>query len=118
MNVVHVTGTICETCDGVEQRGTDNVADLKTGMVIAVPKSRKFNKPLVVPRCGAEFLCKYGVGDSDILQFVPAVSDTDAGVVSDGQMMFKIGTDSLYGGGVNRCGVEWQTKAFHPNACN
>lgn len=118
MNVVYVTGAIYEACDGVEQPGTDNVADLKTGVVIAVPERRKFNKPLVISRCGAEFLRKYGVGNSDIFRFASAVGDTDASVVSEGQMVIKIGTDSLYRGRVNRCGVEWQSNALHPNACN
>ena len=92
MDVVHVARAICETSDGVEQRRTDDVADLNTGVVIAVSKRRQFNKPLVVPCCRAELLRKNGVRDANIPELVAAVGDADTDIVGLGQIVIKIST--------------------------
>ena len=47
MDVVHVTRAIGEAGDGVEQRGTDEVTDLETGVVLAMPEGRQLDEALV-----------------------------------------------------------------------
>ena len=118
MDVVHVTRTICKAGDGVEQRGTDKVTDLKPGVVFAMPEGRQLNEVLVALLCRTELLRKDGVGNGDIFEFVSAVGDANAGIVGLSQIVFEIGTDSLYRGRIYRSGMEWQAKALHPDACN
>ena len=118
VDVVDATRAIGMASDGVEQRGTDNVADLETDMVFAVPEGRQLNEALVALRCRAELLRENGVGNADILGFVSAVSDADAGTIGLGQIMFEIGTDSLYRRRVHRRRFEWQSNALYPDTCN
>ena len=75
MDVVHVARTIGEAGDGVEQRGTDEVTDLKTGVVFAMAEGRQFSEALVASLGRTEFLRKDRVGNADILELVAAVSD-------------------------------------------
>ena len=118
MDVVHVTRTIRKAGYGVEQRGTDKVTDLKPGVVFAMSEGRQLNEVLVALHCRTELLRKNGVGNGDIFEFVSAVGDAYAGIVGLGQIVFEVGTDSLYRGRVHRSGMEWQAKALHPDACN
>ena len=118
MDVVHMTRTIRKAGDLVEQRGTDKVTDLKTGVVFAMPEGRQLNEALVALHCRTELLRKDGVGNGDILEFVSAVGNAYAGIVGLGEIMFEIGTDSLYRGRVHRSGMEWRANALHPDASN
>ena len=111
MDVVHMTRTIRKAGDGVEQRGTDKVTDLKPGVIFAMPEGRQLNEVLVALLCRTELSRKDGVGNGDILEFVSAVSYAYAGIVVLGQNILEIGTDPLYLGRVHRSGMEWQAKA-------
>ena len=56
MDVVHMPRAECKAGDGEEQGGTDDVADLKAGMVVAVPERRQLNDPRIPLHSGAELL--------------------------------------------------------------
>ena len=58
MDVVHMARTIGEASDGIEQRGTDEVTDLKTGVVFAMAEGRQFSEALVASLGRTEFLRK------------------------------------------------------------
>ena len=118
MHIVNVTCAIREAGNRIQQRRTDDIANLKSGVVIAVPERRQFKETAVVFRCLAELLRENGVGDSDIAEFVSTVSDAQAAIVRMIQIVLEIGTDSLYRGRIHGHGIEWRPETLHPDAAH
>ncbi len=115
VHIVDVTCAIGEASDRIQQRRTDDVAYLKSGVVIAVSERRQFKETTVVFRCLAELLRENGVGDSDIAEFVSAVSDAQTAIVRMIQIVLEIGTDSLYRGRIHGHGIERGPETLHPD---
>lgn len=118
MHIVNVTCAIGEATDRIQQRRTDDVAYLKSGVVITVSERRQLKETTVVLRCLAELLREDGVGNSDIAEFVSAVSYAQTGIVGMVQIVLEIGTDSLYRGGIRGHGIERGSDTLHPDAPN
>ena len=82
VDIIHVACAIYKAGNGVEQRGAYDVADLKAGMIVTVPKGRQLSDLLVAQGREAEFLRENGVRDVDILGLIPTVCDADAVIIS------------------------------------
>ena len=78
VDVVHVARAVCESGDGEEQRGADDAADLKTGVIVAVSECRQLDDARVALHRRAELLREDRAGDADVLELVPAVRDGNA----------------------------------------
>lgn len=85
----------CKTGDGEKQGGTDDVADLKAGVIVAVPERWQFDDPRIPLHCRAKLLREDGMGNVDVLEFVPAVRNAHTDIVCLGQMVIEVGADAL-----------------------
>ena len=116
MNVVDMARAVGMAGDGIEQGGTDDVADLETGVIIAVAECRQFDNARITPCRRAELLREDRVGNADILELIPAVGDAGADVVGSGQVMVEVAAYALYRRGVDRCCVENGAGSLDPDA--
>ena len=95
MHICDMAGAIGFGGDRIEQRGTDDVADLDAGMVFTVTKGRKFRDPAIDGRRCAKLLCKDRVRHIGVLPRVAAVGDTDSKVVLRREIGLEIGIEAL-----------------------
>ncbi|WP_265311041.1 hypothetical protein [Verminephrobacter eiseniae] len=85
MNVGNLPRAAHQRRDGVNQRGRNDVAYLKQGMVFTVAKRRQFQRSCVHGAGGPEFLRENGMRHVDALQVVAAVCDTKTKAVDGSQ---------------------------------
>lgn len=85
-------------------------------MVFAMPEGRNLSKMLVTLGIKAEFLSKDRMGNSDIIDLVSAVRDTDAGIARLAKEVLEVGADPLYRRRVYGCGAKFLTDTLDPNA--
>ena len=89
VNVVDMACAIREAGNGVEQSGAYDVADLKAGVIVAVPEGRQFGELLVGRISESKFLGEDRVGD--VLALASAVGDADTRIAALPEVMVEAG---------------------------
>ena len=89
MGIGDMPRAIGEASDRVKQARADDVAKLKTGVIVAVAESGQLEK-LSISRLDSELLCENGMGNPDVLILLAPVGDADPGIADLPEKMVEI----------------------------
>ncbi len=66
MHIGDVSGAIGEGCNWVQERGTQRITDLKSGMIVTMPKTRQLDKATIDIRRSSKLLRENRMGNTDV----------------------------------------------------
>ena len=107
MNIGYVPRAVGERGHRVEERRANEVGELNSDVILAVPERGEFDHAGVVISAPLEFLGKDRVRNGGVLPLCAAVRDDDAFVVDDREPVVHHLAHGLYRRGVKSRSVYW-----------